>query len=270
MTESLRKRIMTAAVLVAVLLVTVLYLPSWVTLAVVSLVVLLGAWEWSGFLRLPVPGLRAAYVGLIAVLMFAAWSATVTARGRTLLMGVALLWWCVALLWVMLAPRRVATWSAAGAGVLALVPAWLALVRLRVDLAAGAQWLLYALILVWVADIGAFFSGRRFGRVSLAPRVSPGKTWEGVFGAMLLGGVWALAGALWFHLPALVFLPLCLAVVGFSIVGDLTESLLKRYAGLKDSGSVLPGHGGVMDRIDSITAAVPVLFIGLTLLGVTP
>ncbi len=270
MTESLRKRIITAAVLVVALLVTVLYLPAWVTLAVVSAVVLLGAWEWSGFLRLPGAGLRAAYVGLIAVLMFAAWSCTVTARGRMLLMGVTLLWWCIALLWIMLAPRRVATWSAASAGVLALVPAWLALVRLRVDLTAGAQWVLYALILVWVADIGAFFSGRQFGRVALAPLVSPGKTWEGVLGAMLVGGVWALAGALWFHLPALIFLPLCLAVVGFSIVGDLTESLLKRYAGLKDSGSVLPGHGGVMDRIDSITAAVPVLFIGLMLLGVGP
>jgi phosphatidate cytidylyltransferase len=268
-TESLRKRIITAAVLAVALLATVLYLPSWATRALVSAVVLLGAWEWSGFLRLPATGLRLAYVGLIAVLMFAAWSFTVTARGRALLMGVALLWWCIALLWIMLAPRRVATWSAASAGVLALVPAWLALVRLRLDPAAGAQWVLYALILVWLADIGAFFSGRQFGRVPLAPQVSPSKTWEGVFGGMLFGGVWGLAGARWFHLPALVFLPLCLAVVGFSIVGDLTESLLKRHAGLKDSGNVLPGHGGVMDRIDSITAAVPVLFIGLTLLGVT-
>jgi phosphatidate cytidylyltransferase len=242
-TESLRKRIITAAVLAVALLATVLYLPSWATRALVSAVVLLGAWEWSGFLRLPATGLRLAYVGLIAVLMFAAWSFTVTARGRALLMGVALLWWCIALLWIMLAPRRVATWSAASAGVLALVPAWLALVRLRLDPAAGAQWVLYALIL--------------------------STPWEGGCGGRRFGGVWGLAGARWFHLPALVFLPLCLAVVGFSIVGDLTESLLKRHAGLKDSGSVLPGHGGVMDRIDSITAAVPVLFIGLTLLGVT-
>ena len=107
--------------------------------------------------------------------------------------------------------------------------------------------------------------------MSLAPQVSPAKTWEGVLGAMLLSAaVGARRGRCGFTCPALVFLPLCLAVVGFSIVGDLTESLLKRYAVLKDSGTVFPGHGGVMDRIDSITAAAPVLFLGLTLLGVAP
>jgi len=132
----------------------------------------------------------------------------------------------------------------------------------------GAQWVLFALVLVWVADIGAYFCGRRFGRVRLAPQVSPAKTWEGVFGAMLLSALVAIAGALWFHLPLGTFLALCLGVVGFSIIGDLTESLLKRYAGVKDSGTLFPGHGGVMDRIDSITGAAPVLFLGLTYLGV--
>ena len=125
--------------------------------------------------------------------------------------------------------------------------------------------MLFALVLVWVADIGAYFGGRRFGRVQLAPQVSPGKTWEGVLGAVLLSALVAIAGALWFHLPLGTFLALCLAVVGFSIVGDLTESLLKRFAGVKDSGTLFPGHGGVMDRIDSITGAAPVLFLGLTL-----
>jgi phosphatidate cytidylyltransferase len=234
----------------------------------VSAIVLLGAWEWSGFLRLPNAALRAAYVLLIAVLMFAAWSVSVTAGARNFVMQLALAWWCVALLWVMLAPRRVAGWSAALAGVLALVPAWLALMRLRVGLPDGAQWVLFALLLVWVADIGAFFCGRLLGRVRLAPQVSPAKTWEGVVGGMLLSALCALAGAAWFHLPALTFLLLCLTAVAFSVVGDLTESLLKRFAGVKDSGTLFPGHGGVMDRIDSLTAAAPVLFIGLALLGV--
>jgi phosphatidate cytidylyltransferase len=141
-------------------------------------------------------------------------------------------------------------------------------VRLRLALPHGAQWVLFALVLVWVADIGAFFFGRRFGRVRLAPEVSPGKTWEGVLGGIALSALVAIAGSLWFHVPLAAFLPLCLTAVAFSIIGDLTESLLKRFAGVKDSGRVFPGHGGVMDRIDSLTGAAPVLLLGLTLLGV--
>ena len=149
------------------------------------------------------------------------------------------------------------------------MPAWLALVRLRLELPHGRSGCCSLLILVWAADIGAFFVGRRFGRMRLAPAVSPGKTWEGVLGGVAAErarGRWR--AALWFRVPLGVFLPLCLAAVGFSVVGDLTESLLKRFAGMKDSGTVFPGHGGVMDRIDSVTGAAPVLLFGLTLLGV--
>ena len=128
--------------------------------------------------------------------------------------------------------------------------------------------MLFAFVLVWMADIGAFFCGRRFGRIRLAPEVSPGKTWEGVLGGIGLSALVAVGGSLWFRVPLLMFLPLCVTAVGFSIIGDLTESLLKRFAGMKDSGSVFPGHGGVMDRIDSLTGAAPVLLLGLTLLGV--
>jgi phosphatidate cytidylyltransferase len=143
-----------------------------------------------------------------------------------------------------------------------------ALVRLRIDVPRGAQWLLFALCLVWAADIGAYFAGRSFGRVRLAPLVSPGKTWEGVLGGLLLAALVALWGSRWFAVPVLPFVALCLVVVAFSIVGDLTESLLKRFAGLKDSGTLFPGHGGVMDRIDSLTSALPVLLLGLVVLGV--
>jgi len=116
------------------------------------------------------------------------------------------------------------------------------------------------LILVWVADIGAYFYGGRYGRLRLAPAVSPGKTWEGVLGGVILATVVAVCGSLWFRIPLVLFVPLCVAGVAFSIVGDLTESLLKRFAGIKDSG--------VMDRIDSVTGAAPVLLFGLTALGV--
>jgi phosphatidate cytidylyltransferase len=98
--------------------------------------------------------------------------------------------------------------------------------------------------------------------------VSPGKTWEGVLGGVALSALIAIGGSAWFHVSLAVFLPLCLATVAFSVIGDLTESLLKRFAGIKDSGTVFPGHGGVMDRFDSLTGAAPVLLLGLSLLGV--
>lgn len=268
MADSLRTRVLTAAVLVAVLLAVVLWMPGWVAVALITLLALAGAWEWSAFVRLAAPLLRGAYVLLIAALLALAWRISMSREGRDLLLTAALLWWLLALVWVALAPRRVSAWSAAVAGVLALVPCWLAMVRLRLALPDGAQWLLFALLLVWVADIGAYFFGRRFGRVRLAPRVSPAKTWEGVLGAVAVSALAAFGGSRWFAVPLGAFLPLCLAVVGFSIIGDLTESLLKRFVGLKDSGSVFPGHGGVLDRIDSLTGAAPVLLLGLTRLGV--
>ena len=264
----LRARIFTAAVLIALLLGIILLLPPVATVAALTLVVLAGAWEWSAFLRPPGAGARVAYLLLIAVLLPLAWWVSEGPVGRVVLPAAAVAWWVVALAWVAFAPGRTARWSAALAGALALVPAWLALVRLRLDLPRGAQWLLFVLALVWAADLGAYFAGRSFGRRRLAPQVSPGKTWEGVLGGALFSAVLAAFGGGWFGVPRLVFVPLCLLAVAFSVVGDLTESLLKRFAGLKDSGTLFPGHGGVMDRIDSITGAAPVIFFGLLALGV--
>jgi phosphatidate cytidylyltransferase len=266
-TDSLRKRIITAVVLAVLFLAVLLWLPPVATVIVVTALVLAGAWEWSAFLRAHLNVARAAYVVLVALLLPAAWFATALPDGLHAVLLTALLWWLIALAWIIFAPRLVAPWSAGLAGVLALVPAWLALVRLR-DLPHGAQWVLFTLLLVWSADIGAYFAGHRFGRTRLAPDVSPGKTWEGVLGGFALSAIVAVAGSAWFALPLYTFVPLCLAAVGFSIVGDLTESLLKRFAGVKDSGTLFPGHGGVMDRIDSVTSAAPVLFFGLTILGV--
>jgi phosphatidate cytidylyltransferase len=267
--EGLRKRILTAVPLGVALLVILLALPPVFTVVTVTVVMLAGAWEWSGFLKLSRPALRAAYVGITALLIWGTWRLAAGDAGRDALILAAVIWWCVALLWVALAPQRASTITAALAGVLALVPAWLALVCMRLGV-NGAQWVVFTLILVFAADIGAYFGGRHFGRVKLAPQVSPGKTWEGVLGGIVLSGAWALGGSRWFHIPWLSFVPLCASAVAFSIVGDLTESMLKRFAGLKDSGSLLPGHGGMMDRIDSITAAAPVLFFGLTSMGVVP
>ena len=140
--------------------------------------------------------------------------------------------------------------------------------RWRVCTPLGRSWLLFLLLLVVAADIGAYFAGRRFGRNKLAPRVSPGKTWEGVLGgfvaAALRGRRSASGGSMW---PHRAFSRCAWSSSWPSIVGDLTESLFKRHAGLKDSGTLLPGHGGVLDRIDSVTAAAPVLPVGLERLG---
>jgi phosphatidate cytidylyltransferase len=266
--DGLRKRITTALVLAAIFLAIVLLLPPVATRVVLTVLVLAGAWEWSAFLRLPGNLYRWLYVGFLAVMMPVAWHVTETPEGREIVLAAAVVWWVIALVWIAFAPHRVTPWSAALAGVLALVPAWLALVRLRFDLARGAEWMIFTLVLVFAADIGAFFAGRRFGRLRLAPAVSPGKTWEGVLGGAAAGALIAVVGSKWFGVPLYGFLPLCLAAVAFSIIGDLTESLLKRFAGVKDSGTLFPGHGGVMDRIDSVTGAAPVMLFGLTVLGV--
>jgi phosphatidate cytidylyltransferase len=264
----LRTRIITAAILIGLLLVIILWLPPLATVIAMTVLLLAGAWEWSAFLKLRTLTGRALYVALIAACLPVLWQLTVAEPARSGVLAVALAWWVLALLWVLFAPRRAAAWSAALAGLLALAPAWVAMVRLRVDVPRGAQWVLFALCLVWAADIGAYIAGRSFGRVKLAPLVSPGKTWEGVAGGLLFAALVALWGSRWFAVPVGQFVPLCLVVVGFSIVGDLTESLLKRFAGLKDSGTLFPGHGGVMDRIDSLTSAMPVLLLGLVALGV--
>ncbi|MGB4876542.1 MAG: phosphatidate cytidylyltransferase, partial [Candidatus Competibacter sp.] len=144
---------------------------------------------------------------------------------------------------------------------------WAALMALRADY--GPRSVVFLLLLVWAADIGAYFAGRRWGRRKLAPAISPGKTWEGALGGGLATLVLALVGAAFLKVGAsgFGFVAVCLITMGFSIAGDLFESMMKRQSGLKDSGSLLPGHGGVLDRVDSLSAAAPVFLLGLYGIG---
>ncbi len=260
------KRTITALLLGGVLLAILLRAPvSW-SLVLITVAILIGAWEWSAFLRAPQLLVRLLYVLFMAALLYGAWLVSATPAGLQQIMWVALAWWLLALIWILFLPGRMTRPLAWAAGVLVLVPAWVALMRMRGDWPRGEEWTLFLLLLVWAADTGAFIAGKTIGRHKLAPRVSPGKTWEGAAGGLVLGAVLAVLAALWFVQPVVSFVAVSLVVVVFSIIGDLTESMLKSYAGLKDSGHLIPGHGGIMDRMDSITAAAPVLILGMALL----
>jgi phosphatidate cytidylyltransferase len=265
----LKQRIVTAMLLVAVLLTVMLGLPPVATVWLLTALVLAGAWEWAGFIAGGSTTTRAAFTGAVALALGISLYLHSTFEGfLDGMLLVAIAWWLVAFLWVSLAPARVHPLTTAIAGLLSLVPCWLALVYVTLA-ASGPRWVLFTLALVWAADTGAFFAGRSFGRVPLAPRVSAKKTWEGVIGGIVLSGLVAWGAATYlFDVPVWRFVFVCLAVASISVVGDLTESLLKRFAGLKDSGTLFPGHGGVMDRIDSVTAAAPVLLFGLLSLRV--
>ena len=267
----LKQRVLTAVVLVAVLLGVMLGMPPIATVWLVTVLVLIGAWEWAAFVGKGSRMARAAYTALVAASLWACLFSIERVPGFVqALMIVALLWWLVAFLWISLAPTHVRPLTAGIAGLLALVPCWLALVYVTRK-TGNSNWVLFTLALVWAADTGAFFAGRWFGRVPLAPRVSPKKTWEGVFGGIVASALvaWFCAHYV-FDLEVWPFVVTCVAVAALSVVGDLTESMLKRAVGLKDSGSVFPGHGGMLDRIDSVTAAAPALVFALIGLKVIP
>ena len=266
--SALRQRVVTAIVLIAGMLVALFLMPPAVGMLALALVILGGAWEWAGFFGADRrSALRVGYAAAVGAVMALCWWVTDLAPGlNRVILWMSALWWTVALAWLCRFPTRIPVGVNVACGFLVLVPAWLALARLLYGV-RGAEWLLFVFVLVWAADIGAFFVGRAMGRVRLAPLVSPGKTWEGVLGGLLTAGCAALAGALWFHLPALGFVALCLATALGSVVGDLTVSMFKRHAGLKDSSDLLPGHGGILDRIDSMMAAAPLFVLGLGWLG---
>ena len=260
----LKQRVLTALVLVAVLLGVMLGLRPIATVWLLTVLVLIGAWEWAGFVGKGTVVSRAIFTVIVALSLVACLyfydGSTDFVRA---VMTVAVAWWFVAFLWLCLAPARVNAFSAALAGLLSLVPCWLALVYATLT-TRSTHWVLFTLALVWAADTGAFFAGRWLGRVPLAPRVSPKKTWEGVIGGVFASGVVAWVAATWlFPVDLWPFVITCVAVAALSIVGDLTESMLKRAAGLKDSGTLFPGHGGMLDRIDSVTAAAPALVFAL-------
>jgi phosphatidate cytidylyltransferase len=273
---SRRQRVTTALLLAPLPILGVLFLPTPWLAAAVAVLMLAGLWEWAAFAGVDEKLPRAGFISANALLMAAlAWGSGPGLFPLMLGALIGVLWWGAVLVWLWRPSFGSGDQHWAGslkllAGSLCVVPAWCALAWLHSQDPLGPRWALYALALVWAADSGAYFAGSRFGRRKLAPRISPGKSWEGVAGgvagSMLLGALaFPLLGLGWTSLPALLLLTVLTA--GISVVGDLFESLMKRHSGLKDSGAVLPGHGGLMDRLDSLLAALPVFAIGKAWLG---
>ena len=268
MASGLRQRVFTALLLAAVVIAVLFWMPPWVAVAAAVLVMLAGAWEWAGFCGWVSRGGRTGYLAVIAAAIAVSWWLTADAARLVAFLKVTALWWVVAFLWLALAAGKGGRAAAVAVGFAVLVPAAVGLGRLALIEPDGRLLLLFLLVLIAAADVGAYFGGRSLGRHKLAPRVSPGKTWEGFAAGMLGASAAALLGAWLFEQPLLPWLAVCVLVALVSVVGDLSESQFKRRAGLKDSGTLLPGHGGVLDRVDSVTAAGPVFLLGLHVLGI--
>ena len=249
----LMQRFITAIVSLLVLAVVIFLLPPFLARVMIGLLIVAGAWEWGGLLSAGGLANRLLYPAFIAALLvWVLFSLSDPAQLENLF-RVALGWWFLALLWMLFFPTRIPLMVGWLSGALVLVPCGAALDHLYLQ---SPRLLVFVLLIVWVADMGAYFVGKGFGRVKLAPKISPGKTWEGVLGGLTAVTVLAALASPLTGAKIGVLVPFCLAVAMISIVGDLTVSMFKRNAGVKDSGKLLPGHGGIMDRLDSVLVAV--------------
>lgn len=267
----LKQRIITALILAALVLALIFFAPGWSFAGAMFFMALVGAWEWSALTDRSDRSSRLALVALFGALAIAGgWLQyrLTYPTGLLLYMVLALAWWLFSLAWIAFWRVEFSRPVKILCGVLTLLPSLAAVVAIR----SFSPWYLVMMLLVTsAADIGAYFTGRAIGRHKLAPQVSPGKTWEGVAGGIALVTLVAAVAARWLPVATGPFILLCICVALLSVVGDLSESLFKRQAGIKDSGSLFPGHGGVLDRVDSLTAAAPLFWLGMMqLLGMLP
>lgn len=261
-----KQRIITASILAISVIVGILVVPHFEFILIVSLILVAAAWEWCRLVGLRAAGEQILY---LFVLFFAFGLAHGVYPIFTLI--IAMIWWLYAIYLLIAYPKSMQWWNKNllarnGVGFLLLVPCWVALIFIR---DVGPGFLLLGLFLIWSTDTGAFLIGRKWGKHKLAPKISPAKTIEGLFGGLLFSLIVAIIGLLLLKIPLAkwpVFLVLALIVSLASVLGDLFESMIKRLVGVKDSGNWLPGHGGLLDRIDSLTCALPVYAFGLLII----
>lgn len=275
----LKSRLLTALILIPLVLLALISLPLSCFALVIILLCGIGVWEWSQFLGITRKGVK----GICALLTIGALSLLYYYHRTPFYKHIlfysiilAMVWWLTALYLVITYPKSAQFWKKnklvkSVFGFCILFPFFMSIIALRsihysVEPLQGALTVLYILILVWSTDTGAYFAGRAFGKHKLAPDVSPGKTWEGFIGGIILALL--LAALIVNYFSDLVFgkvMTISFIVILTSVLGDLTESMLKRATGIKDSGTLIPGHGGLLDRIDSVVAAVPVFYALYTL-----
>lgn len=273
-------RLLAALIMTPVAIAAILLLPTPWMMALAAVVFLLGLWEWFELAEIEDTLARTVLLVANLALMVAIVWASRSAGGYSYVLFqlasvVGVIWWILALAWLgnYAFASNHETWARMfklAAGALAVIPAWCALGWIHATEPDGHLWLFTALAIVWAADSGAYFAGRQFGARKLAPTISPNKTVEGLIGGITAGvlvgvGGALLAGASGSQLPLVALV--ALAATAASVVGDLYESLLKRHAGVKDSGHLIPGHGGILDRIDGVLAALPVFALGKAMFG---
>ncbi|MEQ1512748.1 MAG: phosphatidate cytidylyltransferase [Lysobacteraceae bacterium] len=277
-----KTRLLAALVMAPLAIAAVLLLPTPWMAALSAAMFLIGLWEWLKLAEIEDTLSRSVLLVVNLLLMVAlVWASRSASGGSLVLLQIMVMigvgWWLLAALWLRHydfasdhdTHARVFKLAAA---TLSVIPAWCALALIHASQPHGNRWLLVALMIIWAADSGAYFAGRKFGRTKLSPRISPNKTVEGMVGGIVAGMIVALVAAPLAddHITSKQLLYVAIVAIWtilFSVVGDLFESLLKRHVGAKDSGNLIPGHGGVLDRIDSVLAALPVFALGKLLFG---
>ena len=271
----LKQRLITGLILAPIVLCGVFLLEQTFFALFFGFVIALAGWEWANLSSYTAQAQRIVYAVVMCGLLY-----QVSSFAIEWVLLISVIWWIIATLFVLSFPDTKGMWATKPVrcliGFVVLLPMWKALVFIReADLIPASEWgglwiILYMLLMVWAADIGAYFSGKAWGNAKLAPKVSPGKSWAGAWGGIASTFILALVSAFILDLSLLMTLKLSLITIFtamISIIGDLTESMFKRHRGIKDSSQLLPGHGGILDRIDSLAAAIPVFVFLMLVLG---